>query len=98
MKFDASNVKVARFDSSMNAVNFAKSAEERNGNEGGNVDVIQRYKYRDKDPMSFCIYHHIDGFVSSKAKSPLDLCFTREVVNHFLPYFHLLNVLNNHHI
>lgn len=64
----------------MNIASFANSVEERNGSEGANVDLIQRYEYIDKDSIS--LYRFRDDTVSSKAKSPLDLCFNRETVYH----------------
>jgi len=52
MKADAPNVKVACFDSSVNIASFANSVEERSGSEGGNADLIRRYKYMYKDSKS----------------------------------------------
>lgn len=73
MKADVPNVKVARFDSSMNIAYFARSVEGRNGNKEGNVDLIQRYKYTDRDLVS--LHRFGDGIVSRNVKSPLDRSF-----------------------
>lgn len=56
----------------MNIAYFANSVEERNGSEGGNVDLIQRYKYIDKDSIS--LYRFRDYIVSSKEKFPWSIC------------------------
>lgn len=80
----------------MNIANFASRVEERNGSEGGNVDLIQRYKYIDKDFISLNRFRYY--IVSGKVKSLLDLCFSRETIYYFLLCFRALNEFNNNHI